>query len=474
MNIAGQVKVMTPDQLATVHERACQLLAQKGMVFESDDSVEIFKRNGCKVDGHTVFIPQTLVDKCVSQVPGSFKLEAPDPSRSVIVGEGINIHPAGGEVAIQDFQGARREATMEDFGNLQKLYQALDNVNIAGFEPISASGVPEETRSLWYAYESFKHSTKPILSPMSMETIQKKERIFDLFNIYYGKDFVDSHYLTWHAVCPNSPFFWSEFACEGVHVYASHNQPICIVSAPMTGITSPVFLLSTLILTMAESLAGLCLAQLIKPGIPVIMSASLTYGYMRSATWECASPDTSLMLAASIQMSREFYGIPARAQTGVTSSKTCDYQAGMEVMQSFLFSALAGVNLTSQTVSTLANLMTISLEKTVLDDELIARVRWLVDGWKFNEQQIGWDDLINARPNSDFLTNDSTMEHFKDYFKPIISDWTNTEEWVDAGSKDVSFRAHERVGEILAAAPETMLEPDVDKAMLNYIKQLEL
>jgi len=308
---------------------------------------------------------------------------------------------------------------------------------------------------------------------MEVETIQKKEEVFRLFDIYFGKSWMDEHYATWHIVCPNSPYFFSGFACDGIKVYAERNQPVCIVSAPMTGITSPVFLLSTLILTVAESLAGLVLAQLIKPGLPVLLSASLTYGYMRTASWECASPDTSLMLAACIQMIKSFYGLPARAQTGVTSSKTVDFQAGMETMQSFLFTALAGVNVTSQSVGTLSNLMTSSLEKIVLDDELVGRVRYLLKGMAFNEEQMGLGDLFDAEPSSHFLANDSTLEHFRDTFVPTMSDWRSTEEWQACGAKDAEDRAHEIVLQTLEQAPQSLLDPTVEKDMLAFINSRE-
>lgn len=134
----------------------------------------------------------------------------------------------------------------------------------------------------------------------------------------------------------------------------------------MSGITSPVFLYSTVALQNAEQLAGLVYAQLIKPGVPVILSASLTYGNLKYASWECAAPDTALMLIAATQMYKDYYHLPARAQTGVTSSKAIDYQAGMETMQSFILTALAGVTLTSQSVGTLENLMCTSFEKPFL------------------------------------------------------------------------------------------------------------
>ena len=474
MNVAGQLRLLTDDQMQIVHEKACEILEKKGIVFESDDCVAVFRQRGCKIEGNTVFISKELVEKSVAQVPKTFTLTAPNPDRSVTVGEGILIHPAGGEVFILDYQGHRRQPTLKDFSDMQKVYQACDNVDIAGFAPLSPRDVSQRTKSLWTTLESLKASDKPILSPMELETIQKKEEIFRLFEIGFGKEWTSNNYFTWHAVCPNSPYLYSEFACDGIKVYAEHNQPICIVSAPMSGITSPVFLLSTLILTIAEDLAGLVLAQLIRPGVPVLLSASLTYGYMRTASWECASPDTALMLASSIQMIKQYYGLPARSQTGVTSSKTIDYQAGMETMQSFLYSALAGVNLTSQTVGSLANLLTSSLEKTVLDDELVGRVRHMVDGMSFDEEQMGMEDLFEAKPSSDFLTYESTLKHYRSYWAPSVSDWRSIDEWEADGEKDVVAKAHDKVEKILGSAPESLLDSEQEKAMIDYINSIEV
>ncbi|MDR2109190.1 MAG: trimethylamine methyltransferase family protein, partial [Coriobacteriales bacterium] len=448
MTLAGQVKLLSAEQMQTVHEKALQLLAEKGIVFEADDCVEILRRGGARVEGNTVFINSKLVEKCLATTPARFVLEAPDPARNVTIGEGLLIHPAGGEIFVLDHDGRRRGATLSDFSDLQKLYQACANVDIAGYQPISPQDLPERSKGLRCTLESLRASNKPILAPMELETVEKKLEVLRLMDLAFGGNgagipggtagaggggragdgssatgtgpgagsYLAEHYVTWHIVCPNSPFFYSQFACDGIRVFAEYNQPVCIVSAPMSGITAPVFLLSTLVLTLAEELAGLVLAQLIRPGVPVVLSSSLTDGYMRTATWECASPDTALMLAASTQMIREFYGLPARSQTGVTSSKTIDYQAGIETMQSFLYCALAGTNLTSQTVGSLANLLTVSLEKTVLDDEAVGRVRHMLSGMPFSDEQLGMDDLLGAEPATSFLEADSTMEHFREYW----------------------------------------------------------
>lgn len=474
MNLAGQIKVLTDDEMQTVHEKALELLMQRGIVFQTDEAVETFRQHGAKIQDHTVFINKEMVEKSIAQCPQTFRLEALNPEKSVTVGEGLLIHPAGGEVFVADYQGNRHAPTLKDFADLQKVYQACDNVNISGFQPLSPSDVNSRTKGLYCTLASMQNCDKPLLSPMELDTVEQKEECLKMYDIAFGNDgFLEKHYVTWHAVCSNSPFFYSDFACEGIRVYAQHNQPIILVSAPMTGITSPVYLYSTVIMTIAELLAGLVYAQLVKPGVPVVPSASLTYGNMRYASWECASPDTSLMLGASIQMFKDFYHLPARAQTGVTSSKTIDYQAGMETIQSFLFSALAGVNLTSQTVGTLANLMASSLEKTVLDDEIIDRVRYIINGMNTDKESMGLNDLISAVPCQDFMTNESTLMNFKNGWQPLISDWRSYDAWEKDGQQDIKVQAHKKVESILAAAPKSLLDEEQERQLTDYIKYVE-
>ena len=474
MNVAGQLDVLTPDQMQVVHEKACELLEKKGVVFESPETIDLFKAHGFSVDGRVVHFSKAKIEECLALVPSQFTLEAPNHANDVLVGGGrILIHPNGGEVFVRDYDGTRRLATRRDFADLQILYQALPNIDIGGYEPVSLNDVDERMRGIVGMYESFKHCDKPLLSPMSLETIQKKREVIRLYNIGFGDDsYTDNHYVTWHIVCPNSPLFYSQFACEGIQVYAEANQPVVIVSAPMSGITSPVYPLATVILSLAEELAGLVLAQLVRPGVPVVVSASLTYGYMRSASWECAHPDTILMLAASTQMQREFYHLPSRAQTGVTSSKCIDYQAGMESMQSFLYTALAGCDVTSQTAGSLANLMTSSLEKTVLDDELIARVRLLVGGLTFNEEHMGLDQVYETDFGGNFLMRDETLDYCMEAWEPTVSDWSNSDEWEAHGETDSVARAHAIVTRILEEAPKSVLDEEQDRAMRDYLEHV--
>ncbi len=472
MNLTGQLKILSDTDMAAVHEKILILLKEKGIVFQSDDAVETFRRHGAKISDHTVFFDKNLVETALRQCPSSFLLEAMDPAKNVRVGEDLCIHPAGGEVYYFEHGSGRRTPTLRDFGNIQRIYHSCENIDITGFQPLSPVDIPPETKGLQCLFESMKNSDKPIICPMELDTVAQKEDCLELFNIAYGKeDYLRDHYLTTHAVCSNSPFFYSDFACEGIRVYAKHRQPIIIVSAPMSGITSPVRLFATVIQSLAEMISGLVYAQLITPGLPVVMSASLTYGNLRYASWECAAPDTAMMLMATIQMFRDFYHLPARAQTGVTSSKCIDYQAGMETMQSFLTSALAGVQMTSQSMGSLGNLMAVSPEKIILDDELIGRVRYMLKGMDTDEEAAAMEEMMKIDPCGDFLTSEATMLHFRDGWQPTVSDWRSYDQWEQDGAEDVVEAAHRKVKAILAESGQSLLDAEREKLMTAFVRK---
>ena len=166
MNLAAQLKVLSQEDMNMIHEKVLELLGKKGIVFQSDDAVETFRRHGAKTEDHTVYIPKVIVEKSLKQCPSSFLLEAMDPKYNVTVGEGLLIHPAGGEVFIEDYNQGRRAPTLKDFANLQKLYQACENIDIGGYQPLSPGDVAEEVKGLYCMLQSFRHCSKPLLSPM--------------------------------------------------------------------------------------------------------------------------------------------------------------------------------------------------------------------------------------------------------------------------------------------------------------------
>ena len=473
MSLFGKPKFLTEEQMEKVHSSSLYLLENKGVVFKSEKARNILVGNGARADGEIIYFPASLIEKCLKQTPSSFRVDAINPDRAVQIGGDFIIHPAGGETFLQNPGGSRfNSTTIQQFADLQKIYQACENIDMTGYQPLSPQDVPMETRGLHCLYETMLYTDKPWLSPMDYVSGEQKRRELGMYEIVFGSDWVRNHYLTWSIVTPESPLVYSEYSCESILEFADLNQPVALVSAPMSGITGPVFLLGTVVLANAETLAGLCLAQCVNPGVPVLPSASLTYGNLKNATWECSSPDSALMLAAAVQMYKEYYHLPARAQTGVTSSKCLDYQAGYETMQSLLLTALMDVDVTSQSAGALDNLMTISLEKTVIDDEVIARVRRILQGLEINDETYSLDIIMDVAHGDNFLVHDSTLDNFMDSWQPSVSDWDNYETWSNQTFPDMEERVHHQVENIIADA-KPLLDDGTAKKLADYVKSFE-
>ena len=475
MNWFMKPKILTDEQMEKVHETALDILNTKGVVFKSEAARDLLASNGAKVDGEIVYIPETLVKDCLAKAPASFEMDAINPDRKVTIGGpdgGLIIHPAGGEVFVKEADGTRQGyATIQQFSDLQKIYQACKNIDMTGYQPLSPEDVPMDTRGLHCLYETMLYTDKPWLAPMDYQSGEYKRREIGMYEIVFGEEYVKNHYLTWSIVTPESPLLFSEFSCESIMEFAQFNQPVTLVSAPMSGMTGPIHLTGTLVLAVTEVLAGLVLAECVSPGVPFLPSASLTYGNMKLATWECASPDSALMLAGAIQMFKDYYGLPARAQTGVTSSKAVDYQAGFETMQSLLLTALMDVDVTSQSAGSLENLMTISFEKTIIDDEVINRVRRIIDGLRVDEETLSLDLIKEVEHGGSYLMHRSTMKNYKKGWQPAISDWNSYEVWKKK-DPDIESRAHTKALEIIGNAKQ-LLDPAVAKDLASYIKRFE-
>ncbi len=470
MKLFQKPKFLSDSDMQQIHEASVYLLEHKGVVFRSPEAADLFAKKGARVDGEIVYLSRELVDACLKTVPASFRMEAINESRSVTIGGGdLIVHPAGGEVVLHECGGVRRAQTgIQDFIDLQKLYQACGNINMTGYQPLSPSDVPMETRNLRCLYETMLYTDKPWLAPMDVGGKEDKRREIDMYRIVFGDDFVQNHYVTWSIVTPESPLVYGKDSCESIMEFAASGQPVALVSAPMSGITSPVHILGTIVQANAETLAGLCLAQCVNPGIPVLPSASLTYGNLKIASWECASPDTALMLAGAIQMYKDYYRLPARAQTGVTSSKCLDYQAGFETMQSLLLTVLLDVDVTSQSAGSMENLLTVSLEKTLIDNEVIARVKRIAEGIEISEETLSVDVMMEIGHGENFLMHDSTLDHLYDGWQADISDWNLYDRWKEQPYPDIEQRASQRVKQIIGEG-QVLLESKTAARLQKYL-----
>ena len=171
-----------------------------------------------------------------------------------------------------------------------------------------------------------------------------------------------------------------------------------------------------------------------------------------------------------IQMPTQFYNIPARAMTGITDANTVDYQAGFETMQNLMMGMLAGAHLLNEAVGILDNILTVSYEKTIIDGELISRVKRIIQGIDGADLEVNIDVIRETGHGGNYLLHESTLNHCRDRWRASLSYCGNYNDWEKEGSRDIIQRASKTCKEILAGAPDSLIDPALEEELEAYIK----
>ena len=105
-----------------------------------------------------------------------------------------------------------------------------------------------------------------------------------------------------------------------------HNMVINAIIAAQSGATAPAPLASMLAQTVAETLAGLIMVNLLKPGHPTIFSNWPFVVDLRSGAFSGGGGEIAVLNAAAAQMGN-YYDLPSGVAACMADSKVPDAQA---------------------------------------------------------------------------------------------------------------------------------------------------
>jgi trimethylamine--corrinoid protein Co-methyltransferase len=262
-------------------------------------------------------------------------------------------------------------------------------------------------------------------------------------------------------VCPSPPLLWSDLTCQNLIDCARAMIPAELVSMPLAGATAPVTFAGALVQHTAESLSGVTIGQLARAGSPIVWGGSPAVFDMRQGTTPMGDVGTWMIDCAYVQIGKSL-GLPTHAYLGMSDAKIVDAQAGLESAGGTILAALAGVNMVSG-----AGMMDFescqSLEKLVLDAEIIGMAKRLLDGIQAREEPIALTLMRALGHRADYLAQPHTAHWFqREFFIPSrVIDRASLDGWRGAGAKTTFERARERVAELLAIETPPVASPDV-------------
>jgi len=218
----------------------------------------------------------------------------------------------------------------------------------------------------------------------------------------------------------------------------------------------------------------LVMAQLKRPGAPVIVGGVPTVLDMSSTLVSYGAPELSLWSAALAEMA-QYLKIPVFSTAGCTDSVEFDQQAAAESAISCLMALLSGANLIHDVGFTEAA-NSASLELIVATDEYIDMLRRIMSGIEISPETLALDVVDQVGVDGNYFGEDHTFNHFREVWQPGLFNRGNYEQWTDANGMLMGDRANYRVKEILEEHKPKPLAPELiselDAMEQSWFKEL--
>jgi trimethylamine---corrinoid protein Co-methyltransferase len=464
----SRFEVLSQNEVERIHAASMEILAEVGIKVNYKKARELFREAGAEVDESTlaVKIPEKLIRWAVEQAPKRFSLFGIDAQFRLDIGpeQAAPIFAGLGTPTrmLDMVSGEPRACTKQDMIDHIILIDACNNIHNSQMDiwPDDIPMITIHTEAIWaWAHHSRKpygmgcYGYLPTWDMMRMMSIavggkaelQKRPRFFAICSVV-------------------SPLQMDQAQAEGLLICAEYGQPVTCAPEAIAGTTAPVTLAGLLAQENAAILAHITLAQIFRPGTPVMYGTVSTTANMRYGTVTLGSPETGLITAASAQMAR-YYGLPIRSVGGATDSKREDLQAGFERMGTLLPAVLAGVNLIT-CAGTLDSTLLESHALLMLDDEICGAAVRLARGVEVNDETLSLDLIKKVGYSGNYITAKETAKLYrKELFIPTMFSREPYEAWEKEGRKLAIDHARERALDILAKHQPREIDPTIEREL---------
>jgi trimethylamine--corrinoid protein Co-methyltransferase len=457
------LRVLEDHLLERIVDQAFVVLEKSGVHIEDPHALKRLSEVGLTANPQTnrVMFPRAVVQKALSEAPASLTLHDRDGNPAAVL-EGDNVHfvPASSALRILDrkTQQARTPLT-PDFVEYVKVADGLKNISYLSTAFIPKD-IPQDMADAWRLYLVLSHSKRPIVSgAFTSFGVPRMGELMAMFR----KDREDlvRRPMSIFTCCPNTPLRWGEDPIANIMDCAEWGIPIEIVPVLLLGMISPVTTVGALVLHTAEVISGLTIAQLVRPGTPVLFGGAPASFHMQLMTNPMTAVEALQLYCAYAQVAK-YLKLPCQAYMGLSDSKFNDPQAGMETGVGAFLAAAAGFNSVSGP-GMLDYVNCFSLEKLVFDDEVVAHAKRFVRPVEVREDLPAADLIAELVREKHLLTSEHTLQYWPAelYLPGPMVDRTNWDQWQEQGSRDWRARANEIIDELLVAYEVEPLEPQM-------------
>jgi len=457
-------------QMDKIHSASMGILQNVGVRFNNHEAVKIFKKNGFKVSGDVIFFKEMHIQKALETVPSSFELFARNPAKDLnIGGDEFVFAPGYGAPFMLSMDRDQREAVMEDYHNFCKLVQTSRFIDVNGFMMVQPSDVSPQTAHLDMLLSNILLSDKPFMgSPVSGKGAAE---CVEMASIVWGAEKVRKSPVTISLINSLSPLAYSNEMAASLIELARNGQACIVAALVMAGVSGPITIAGTLAQQNAEVLAGVTLAQLVRPGAPIVYGSASAPTDMRTGSLSIGAPEVSAIVSYTAQIAR-YYGLPSRGGGCLTDSHIPDIQSGVQSAMGLLMAVGAGINFILHATGILGSYAGMSYEKFLIDEELCGAVRKMVSPVQVDSNTLQEEAVAVVGIGGEYLSQMETLKRCRtEFFLPELMRVREYNIWRTLGG----LRADQTAAEVLRNRLQVYEKPPIDRnleaELVRYVEK---
>ncbi len=469
-NTLPRAEAFSADQVNHIHETALRILEELGIRVLHEGGRQLLRQAGAEVDNDSQMVrfDRGLITEMVAKAPSQFTVKGGARNRYIPMGgNSLMFGPGAGCPNINDMERGRRPGALSDFIETTKLQQSFDIIPKLG-----GSIEPQDIAV------QFRHlETTRVLMTLSDKVPFVYARgtgqvldAFEMTRIARGVDeeaFRAEPYTT-TVINTNSPRQLDVPMTQGIIDFATWGQVLVITPFCLMGAMAPITVTGALTLSHAEAMAGIALAQIVRPGAPCVYGSFASNVDMKSGAPAFGTPEHIQSNFGAGQLARHL-NLPWRSAAG-TASNTADAQGAYETQLALWGCVLAGANLVYHACGWLEGGLTHGLEKFILDLEPAMVLAEIMQPLAAGEDEIGFDAIAEVDPGGHFFAATQTMARYQTaFYEPLVSDWANFGQWTETGAKTATERAHAIWKRVLAEFEPPPIDPGTIEALDAFV-----
>lgn len=459
--------ILAEDQIEQIYHAALDVVENTGARFEHQEARDILGASEALVTkDNVVRVPAFLVEKGLRNHPSKITFQGWNRKRWVNlekdeVAFGADVGPTidgGRNLSPGDY-------TFDQAYGTATLVDALPHIDFLVSSSRISNGSPAHIADQKRFLTLLQGCSKPLLfsnfGRHSLEDLWrmtvrirgsgKECRLHPLFAL-----FVES--------CSTLHFDWA--FSERLLFCAEKGIPFVYHPVLKAGGNAPVTQAGMLVQVLAQTMLVSVLSYLKKPGMPLIMGGELSVPCQKGRALALGSPEHNLTASAKADLAK-WVGLPVLNTGGCSDAHALDSQAAVELCTSLFYQFLAGTNLI-QGLGRRNVRPNLPLESITMCDEIIAMIIKLGRGISTWDEYMALELIDRVGPGGEFLTQNHTLRHWQEWFRPRFMDRLPYQVWEKKGRITMENKLQKETEKII----ETHQPVPLEKSLLSDLQAI--